>query len=227
MLHTLNNVMGRCFILRAQADKVGAKNTSGTCNEGYFFVKNSCAMLIMRFSYSHHANSLSFQCGCFWSFASLSLSLPLSRSLSSHASRMSWDTASRVCGVRCLLRSNNSLAPLAACPARCAAPDRRLVRTDSWRGYRPNQSRSLVWKCTTIWSHICVYKHTLTGKRWHVAAPPMVGGRGSRVCKGKASTVYGLAAVTILTTGVLAYSPQDRRLRMTEGNRLIQNNLYK
>lgn len=48
---------------------------------------------------------------------SLALSLPLSRSRSSHALWMSLDTASRVCGVYCLLRSNNILTSLAPCPA--------------------------------------------------------------------------------------------------------------
>ena len=86
------------------------------------------------------------------------LSLSLSRArISSHAAWMSWDTASRVCGVCCLLRSNNSRAPLAPCPApaNSTTPDRRLTCTDSWHGYRPNQS-SLVLTYTAICSQICV-----------------------------------------------------------------------
>lgn len=79
---------------------------------------------------------------------------------------MSWDTASRVCGVCCRLCSNNSLAPLAPCPAPASSttPDRRLTCMDSWHGYWPKQIRSLVLKYATILSQICVYKHTLTGK---------------------------------------------------------------
>ena len=89
---------------------------------------------------------LSFSCGCFWSFASLAIPPTLSLALAlsgtcSHALWMSWDTASRVCGVCCLLRSNNSRAPLAPCPApaNSTTPDRRLTCMDSWHGYCPNQ----------------------------------------------------------------------------------------
>lgn len=102
-----------------------------------------------------------------FTFASSTSSPSLSHSrTSSHALWMSWDTASRVCGVCCRLCSNNSLAPLAPCPApaNSTTPDRRLTCMDSWHGYCPNQIRSLVLKYTTILSQICVYKHTLTGK---------------------------------------------------------------
>lgn len=65
---------------------------------------------------------------------------------------MRGDTTSRVCGVCCLLRSNNSLTPLAPCPASAyrTTPDRRLTWMDSWHGSCPRQIRSLVQKNTTV-----------------------------------------------------------------------------
>lgn len=114
----------------------------------------------------------------------------------SHALWMSWDTGSRVCGVCCRLRSNNSLAPLAPCPApaNSTTPDRRLTCMDSWHGYWPNQIRSLVLKCTTILGQICVLEtdsdqEAPRGVRWHWVsaivdhAPPTVRECESRFCR--------------------------------------------
>lgn len=80
------------------------------------------------------------------STVSLQILSPLLSLTSSHALWMSWDAASRVCGVCCcLLRSNNILAPLAPCPAPAssATPDRRLTCADSWHGYCPHQIQQL------------------------------------------------------------------------------------
>lgn len=131
----------------------------------------------------------------------------------SHALWMSWDAASRVCRVCCLLRSNNSLALLAPwpAPANCTTPDRRLTCMDCWHGYCSDWNpqsrveihinnlnvRSLFTNTSWLGSSPGVKWHHISATAVH--APPTIGECESRFCREKVSAVLDWCN-NILTT---------------------------